>query len=56
MVRYLDFGNQELRERDNVMVLLSEFREIPFQALWCSIATLEHTSFTEKVGGHLRVC
>ena len=45
----MDFGNCELRERDSLMALGSEFKVIPFQAVRCSIATDDHTSFTEKV-------
>jgi len=48
-VRYVDYGNCELRELDCLMKLGSEFKLIPFQAVRCSIATEDYTTFTDKV-------
>ena len=48
-VRYLDFGNSEEREARHLAPLRSEFKQLPFQALQCSIVCEDHTSFTQPV-------
>ena len=51
-VRYLDFGNSEEREARHLAPLRSEFKELPFQAVHCSIVNEDHTSFTQPVSMH----
>ena len=48
-VRYLDFGNSEKREARHLFALRSEFRQLPFQAVHCSIVSEDHPSFTQPV-------
>ena len=49
IVRYLDYGNSEEREARHLAPLRSEFKQLPFQALQCSIVCEDHTSFTQPV-------
>ena len=48
-MKYLDFGNEELRGQESLTTLGADFKEIPFLAVTCSIANENHSSFTEKV-------
>ncbi len=49
-VRYIDFGNAEERRFEYLKPLKSEFRQLPPQALLCSIASPEHQQFSQPVG------
>lgn len=50
-VRYIDFGNCEERRLEHLKPLKSEFRQLPPQALLCSIASADHQQFTQPVSG-----
>ena len=52
-VRYLDFGNSEKREARYLFPLRSEFRQLPFQAIHCSIVSDEHPTFTQPVSQYI---
>ena len=52
-VRYLDFGNSEERDARHLAPLRSEFKQLLFQAVQCSIVCEEHTSFTQPVSNRV---
>lgn len=47
-VRFLDFGNEDQCSLGQVMRLSPRFRQLPFQALHCSLALPEHREFSAK--------